>query len=324
MRAFVTGATGFIGGHVARKLRERGDDVAALVRSPDKASALRELGCELVQGDLSDEAAIRSGCEGADTVIHVGAVYKVGIKSSEHEAMWDANVRGTERVLDSAHETGATRIVYVSTVNVFGNTHGELVDESYRRDESEGFLSCYDETKFRSHEIARDRIAKGAPIVIVQPTAVYGPGDHSEIGNMIEQTRKGKLRMKAFPELGLVFVHVEDVAEGVLLAHDRGKVGESCILGGEKGTMGGLIDKTAELSGRKPPRMTLPPLLARLSAPLGPVVGPAMGFPPNLGEAIKASNGVTYFARDDKARRELGYSPRGLEEGLRQTLEAAS
>jgi dihydroflavonol-4-reductase len=324
MRAFLTGGTGFIGRQVARKLRERGDDVVALARSPERAAPLRELGCEVVEGDLSDEEAIGRGLEGCGSAFHVAAVYKVGIPKSERQAMWDANVGGTERVLDAAIEAGTGRIVYVSTANVFGDTHGQVVDESYERDRSEGFLSCYDETKFGSHEIARDRIAKGAPIVIVQPTAVYGPGDHSEIGNMIEQTRKGKLRMKAFPELGLVFVHVEDVAEGVLLAHDRGKVGESYILGGEKGTMGGLIDKTAELSGRKPPRMTLPPLLARLSAPLGPVVGPAMGFPPNLGEAIKASNGVTYFARDDKARRELGYSPRGLEEGLRQTLEAAS
>jgi dihydroflavonol-4-reductase len=119
-------------------------------------------------------------------------------------------------------------------------------------------------------------------------------------------------------------VHVEDVADGILLAHDRGQLGESYVLGGERGTMGDLIEKTAELSGRRPPRLTLPPLMAKLSAPLGPLVGPALGFPPNLREAIRASNGVTYLAKDDKARRELGYSPRGLDAGLRQTLEAAS
>jgi nucleoside-diphosphate-sugar epimerase len=324
MRAFLTGGTGFIGGQVARKLRERGDEVVALARSPEKASRLRELGCEVVDGDLSDADAIERGVRGCDSVFHVAAVYKVGIPKAERRAMWDANVGGTEHVLDAAIEAAVGRIVYVSTANVFGNTHGDVADESYQRDESEGFLSWYDETKYRSHQIARDRIAKGAPIVIVQPTAVYGPGDHSEIGNMIEQTRTGKLRMKAFPEMGLVFVHVEDVAEGILLAHDRGQVGESYILGGERSTMGELIDKTAELSGRKPPRMTLPPLMAKLIAPLGPVIGPPLGFPPNLGEAIKASNGVTYFARDDKARRELGYSPRGLDAGLRETLEAAS
>jgi nucleoside-diphosphate-sugar epimerase len=99
-------------------------------------------------------------------------------------------------------------------------------------------------------------------------------------------------------------------------------VGESYVLGGELSTMGDLVDRVAELSGRNPPRLTLPPTMAKISAPLGPLVGPAMGFPPNLSEAIRAAHGVTYYAKDDKARRELGYSPRDLDTGLRQTLEA--
>ena len=322
MRAFVTGATGFIGGHVARKLRERGDDVVALVRSPDRATTLRELGCELVAGDLSDAPAIRRGCEGADSVFHIGAVYKVGIPSSEREPMWDANVRGTERVLDSAHEAGAKRIVYISTVNVFGNTHGELVDESYRRDEREGFLSWYDETKYRAHLVAENRIGKGYPIVVVQPGGVYGPGDHSEIGNMLEQAATGKLKLKMFPETGLMLVHVEDVAEGVLLAHDRGKIGEAYVLAGERARMGELVERAARIAGRKPPRATMPSALIKASAPLGRVVGPMMGFPPNLRELIRVSDGVTYWARDDKARSELGFQPRDLDTGLRQTVGA--
>jgi nucleoside-diphosphate-sugar epimerase len=236
--------------------------------------------------------------------------------------MYDANVRGTERVLDAAREAGVGRIVYVSTVNVFGNTGGDVVDETYRRNEADGFLSYYDETKYRAHQVARDRIAKGYPIVIVQPGGVYGPGDHSEVGNIIDQTRTGKLRMRTFPELGLNLVHVEDVAEGILLVHDRGKVGESYVLGGQITTMGELIDRVAALSGRRPPRLTLPAALAKLSAPLGPVVGPALGFPPNLGETIRAAHNVTYWAKDDKARHELGYSPRDLESGLRETLAA--
>src|SRR5215212_2420567 len=208
MRVFLTGGTGFIGGHVAAKLRERGDDVVALVRSPDKAAKLRELGCELVEGDLSNAAAIRRGLEGAEGCIHAAAIYKVGIPKKERGPMYESNVNGTETVLDAAMDAGVKRIVYVSTVAVFGNTKEQVVDETYQRDESEGFLSCYDETKYRSHQIAKDRIAKGAPIVIVQPGGVYGPGDHSEIGNFIDQTRKGKLRAKAFPEVGfnLVFV----------------------------------------------------------------------------------------------------------------------
>jgi dihydroflavonol-4-reductase len=320
VRAFVTGATGFIGGHVARKLRERGDDVVALVRSPDKASGLRELGCELAEGDLSNEDAIRKGVEGCDAVVHVGAVYKVGIPKSEREPMWDANVRGTERVLDAAQEAGARRIVYVSTCNVFGNTHGEVVDESYRRDESEGFLSYYDETKYRAHEVAEDRLGKGYPIVIVQPAGVYGPNDHSEIGNMIDQARTGKLKLKMFPETGFMLIHVEDVAAGILLALDKGEIGEAYVLAGEQIRMGELVDRVCEMSGRKPPRGAMPGVLIKASAPLGPVVGPLMGFPPNLRELVRVSDGVTYWATDEKARRELGFEPRDLETGLKDTL----
>jgi nucleoside-diphosphate-sugar epimerase len=324
MRVFLTGGTGFIGGHVAAKLRERGDDVVALVRSPDKAAKLREAGCELVQGDLSDTAVIRRGLEGADACIHGAAIYKVGIPKKERQPMYESNVNGTENVLDAAIDEGVGRIVYVSTVGVFGNTKEQVVDESYQRDESEGFLSCYDETKYRSHQIAKDRIAKGAPIVIVQPGGVYGPGDHSELGNFIEQTRTGKLRAKAFPQLGFNLVYIDDVADGILLALDKGTIGESYVLGGQLARMDDLISKTAELSGKKAPKATLPVALMKVSAPLGPLVGPVMGFPPNFGEAIKASDGVTYWAKHDKAMRELGYSPRDLETGLRQTLDAAA
>src|SRR5215211_1071490 len=152
MRVFLTGGSGFIGGHVARRLRERGDDVVALARSAEKAAPLRELGCEVVEGDLSDVAAIGRGLEGCDAAIHAAAIYKVGIPKSERQGMWDANVKGTERVLDAAIDAGVGRIVYVSTVNVFGNTRGRVVDEDYERDEADGFLSCYDETKYRSHQ----------------------------------------------------------------------------------------------------------------------------------------------------------------------------
>ncbi len=324
MKVFLTGGTGFIGGNVAAKLRERGDEVVALVRSPDKAAKLRDAGCELVEGDLASSAAIRRGLEGADACIHAAAIYKVGIPKKERQPMFDSNVTGTENVLDAAVDAGVSRIVYVSTIAVFGNTNEQVVDESYQRDENEGFLSCYDETKFRSHQIAKDRIAKGAPIVVVQPGGVYGPGDHSELGNFIDQVRTGKLRAKVFPRMGFNLVYVDDVADGILLALDKGVVGESYVLGGQIARMDDLLSKTAELSGKKVPKATLPPALMKLSAPLGPVVGPIMGFPTNFGEAIKASDGVTYWARHDKAMRELGYSPRDLETGLRQTLDATA
>ena len=318
----MTGGTGFIGGRLVRKLRERGDDVVALVRSPDKALELERLGVQLVKGDLTDVDAIRRGTEGADGVFHGAAIYKVGIPKSQREDMHETNVRGTERVLDAAMEAGVPKVVYVSTVNVFGNTNGQVVDESYERDTGDGFLSYYDQTKYESHRVALDRIAKGAPVVIVQPGGVYGPGDHSEIGNMIDQASKGKLFAYMFPETGFNLVHVDDVAEGTILAFDRGEVGQSYVLGGEISTMKTLVDKTSEIAGRKPPKRELPVGVLKAVAPVGPVIGKVMGFPPNFKELISVSDGVTYWAKDDKARERLGYTPRDLDTGLRQTLAA--
>jgi dihydroflavonol-4-reductase len=321
MKAFITGGTGFIGEKVVKRLRDRGDDVVALVRSREKGAKLEQMGATLVEGDLSSSDAINAGVQGCDAAFHIAAVYKVGIPKSEHEAMYDANVRGTERVLDAAFEAGVSRIVYVSTVNVFGNTKGEVVDESYERP-GDDYLSYYDETKYLSHQVAKERIEKGVPVVIVQPGGVYGPGDHSEVGNVIDQTRSGKLKALPFSGLGLNLVFVDDVADGILLAHDKGKVGESYVLGGEITTMRGLVDKTAAIAGRKPPKRDMPSGVIKLAAPAGPLVGKLMGFPPNFRELISASDGVTYWAKDDKARSELGYSPRDLDTGLRQTLDA--
>ncbi len=322
MRAFVTGGTGFIGSRLAAKLCERGDDVVALVRNPDKASELQQKGVELIEGDLTDVDAIRRGVEGADACFHGAAIYKVGVPKSQHEEMYETNVRGTERVLDTAIQAGVPKIVYVSTVNVFGNTGGQVVDETYKRPPGD-YLSYYDQTKYEAHQVALDRIAKGAPIVIVQPGGVYGPGDHSEVGNMIDQFRTGKLPFVPFPDLGLNLVHVDDVADGCILAHDSGEVGEAYVLGGEIATMRGMLEKVAAITDRKPPKRTMPTGLIKAIAPGGRVVGKLMGLPPNIRELVSVSDNVTYWAKDDKARTRLGYAPRDLDTGLRQTIAAS-
>ena len=185
--------------------------MVVLARSPEKAAGLD---ADVVQGDLGDADAIRRGMEGCHAAFHIAADYRVGMPNSKRESMYDSNVRGTERVLDAAADAGVDRVVYVSTVNAFGNTRGEVVDETFKRDESNGFVSYYDETKYRAHKLAQERAAQGAPIVIVQPGGVYGPGDHALLGQMIEQASTGKMPAKAFPELGLNMVHVDDVADG--------------------------------------------------------------------------------------------------------------
>ena len=321
MKAFVTGGTGFIGGYVVRKLRARGDDVVALVRSPGKAKELEELGCELVRGDLSDQDALRDAMRGCDSVFHIAAAYKAGIPKSECPEMHDANVGGTERTLDAAVDAGVSRIVYVSTIGYFGNTKGRVVDETYVRTPGD-WLSCYDETKYLAHEVAKDRIKKGAPVVIAQPGGVYGPGDTSDAAEIVMQMALGKLKFMTFPGVGFNFGFVEDIADGIILVHDKGDLGESYVLGGEITTLGDLVKKAALIAGRKPPRVTLPAFLVKASIPIAPLVTKMMGMPPNLRELIKSADGVTYWATDAKARRELGYSPRGLDEGLPETIAA--
>jgi nucleoside-diphosphate-sugar epimerase len=322
VKVFVTGGTGFIGGHVVRKLLERGDEVVCLARSREKGRRLESLGAEVVEGDLSDAAAIRAGMEGVDAVIHGAAIYEVGIPKEQRTPMYEANVLGTETVLRAALDQSVPKVVYISTVAAFGNTHGEVVDESYEHTGTD-FTSYYEETKYQAHQIAKRLIAdEGLPCVIVQPGGVYGPQDHSSLGAMINQFVDGKLPMLAFPDLGMNLVHVEDVADGVLLALDSGTPGEAYVLGGQITTMREMIDTAGRVAGRKPPKRSMPTGVLKLLTPIGPLVGKVMGQPPNLSELISSADGVTFWARHDKAMKELGYSPRSLEPGLRETLAA--
>jgi dihydroflavonol-4-reductase len=321
VKVFVTGGTGFIGGEVARQLRARGDEVVCLVRSLEKAAKLAELGCEPVAGDLGDAAAIRDGIEDCDAAIHAAAMYEVGIPVSQHPAMWEANVAGTERVLTAAREAGVARVVYVSTVGVFGNTHRQVVDESYEHPGRE-FTSYYEETKLEAHRIAKRMIADGLPGIVVQPGGVYGPGDTSQVADLLEQFFAGRLPLLPFPELGICLSHVEDIATGILLALDKGEIGATYVLSGPVTTMREAIETVAGLAGRRAPRRAMPVPLMKAMTPIGPLVGRLMGQPPNLRELISSADGVTFWASHEKASRELGYAPRGLEEGLRQTLAA--
>ena len=319
MRAFVTGGTGFLGARLVDRLLQRSDDVVCLVRSPEKASGLRRQGCALVEGDLLAREAMEEAMRGCDAVFHLAADYRVGVRDAARESMERSNVEGTRTVLDAAHAAGVPRIVYVSTVAVFGNTGGEIVDETYEHP-GRSFTSKYEETKWRAHLVAKEKAAAGVPVVIVQPGAIYGPGDKSAVGDQLSQAARGKLPAVAFPQLGLNMVHVDDVVEGILLALDKGEPGESYVLGGQITTLREAIESAARAAGSKPPRLNVPTGLLKLLAPVGPLVGKAMNAPPNLREVISTSAGVTFWARDDKARRELGYAPRDMQTGFRQVF----
>lgn len=322
MRVFLTGGTGFIGGAVARLLRERGDEVRALVRTPAKAAELEALGCELVAGDLSDEAALREACRGMDAVVHGAALYEVGVPAERRAAMVDTNVGGTERVLGAALAAGVRRAVYISTVAVFGDTGGQVADEGWVRPDDGSYTSVYEETKVLAHRRAAEIARQGLPLVTVQPGVVYGPGDPSAVGDLLDRFLAGRLPVLPFPDLGVTPVHRDDVAAGVLLALDAGAPGECYVLAGEPVRMRELVAELAAVSGRRSPRLALPTLLVRAVAPAGRLVGPLLGFPPNLREVLSSSDGVTFWASAKKAEHDLGFRSRPLREGLQELVAA--
>lgn len=328
MKIFMTGATGFIGGATARLLTGQGHQLTCLVRDRSKASGLEDLGCTLVDGDLSSRPRLAEQMAGHDALLHNAALYEVGIPKDRIPVLRKANVEGTVNTLEAALEAGIPRVLYVSTCAAFGNTHREVATEDYRRpdlDNPDGldFTSVYEETKYEAHQIAKNLIkTRNLPCVIVQPAGVYGPDDHSELGATMSQFLDGKLPMVPFPEFGTGLTHVDDIAAGFALALDKGEVGESYILNEGNYTMRQALEAVGELAGRKVPKRNMPTPVLKALRPIGPLVGKIMDQPPNLAELISSADGVTFWADGSKARTELGWHPRDLKTGLRLTLEA--
>jgi nucleoside-diphosphate-sugar epimerase len=325
MRAYVTGGSGFIGLELVRQLRARGDEVVAMVRQASRGDRLRELGCELLEGDVATMAhdALTNAIRDCDAAFHLAGTYRIGIPASAHAAMYATNVVATEHVLDAAISAGVPRIIHLSTGNLYGGKHRQIVDETYRRPQPPVFLSYYDETKYLAHVAAEERIAAGAPIMIAMLGTVYGPGDPSQLGEVVAQAMDGTLPAVTFPDLGLNMVHVEDVAAGILLVHDRGRIGESYNLGGVRATVREVVRLAAAVGGHRPPRLTIPTWLLRAISPLGVVIAPVLGVAPNLREVIRAADRVSYGVSDVKARSELGYATRDLDAGLRTLLSSS-
>jgi nucleoside-diphosphate-sugar epimerase len=320
MRIFITGGAGFIGLTVVRRLVARGDRVVAMVRDAERAASLHDLGVELRIGDLSRTPAIVDAMRGNDAAIHLAGDCRIGIAARERQAMHDANVGATHRVLDAAATAGLERLVHASTVNVFGNTHGRIVDERFRRDLADGFLSYYDETKFLSHRAVEERIAGGAPIAIAMPGTVYGPGDDSAIGQQLRGAYEGTLRYRAVTNVGISATFVEDAAAGLVAVLDRGRIGESYILAGQNVRLEDAMTAAARLGHRHLPRLAVPPTALHLAARMPGGLARLAGLPEDLGEVLRSSEDVTFWASSAKAAADLGYGPRDIGSGLRATF----
>jgi nucleoside-diphosphate-sugar epimerase len=314
MRYAVTGATGFVGGELARQLSKAGHDVVALVRTPERAV---DLHAELIAGDLQDQAALDRLCNSVDGLFHVAGWYKLG--DPHPEEAWRVNVEGTANVLAAARRADVPRLVYTSTLAVNSDTRGQIVDEGYH---FEGrHLSVYDETKARAHDLVDAQARSGLPVVVVQPGLVYGPGDTSQTGALTAQVLAG--RRPLVPAGGQVcWGHVEDVARGHVLAMERGAVGEAYFLAGEPSSLAAALRRLARLGGKPRPRV-IPRAAVRLAEALSDLAGRVVQLPADYSaESLRASQ-ATYLGTPAKAERELGWSARPLEEGLRALVAAA-
>lgn len=318
MKYFVTGATGFIGGRVTRQLVAAGHSVVALARDPQKASGLQALGVTISLGDVTDKSTLREPMRGVDGVFHLAGWYKLGRKDKRPGIA--INIEGTRNVLETMRDLGIRKGVYTSTLAVNSDTHGKLVDESYRYNGPH--LSEYDRTKWVAHyEIAEPMMAAGLPLVIVQPGVVYGPDDTSSMGDAIMRYLKRTLpltpRYTAFS-----WGHVDDIAHAHILAMERGKTGETYIIAGPTHTFIEALEIAERITGIRAPRWHPGPAMTRFIAFQADIVGAIFPLPEVFaGESTRVSAGTTYIGNNAKARRELGYAPRALEVGLKETLE---
>ncbi len=316
---FVTGATGFIGGEIVKQLVGRGHKVAALVRSPGKAGMLKALGVEIHPGDITERETLKAPMAGVDGIFHVAAWYKVGVKEPLADQI---NVDGTRNVLQTMRALEIPRGVYTSTLAVFSDTKGAVPDETYRYDGPH--LSEYDRTKWIAHyRVALPKMEEGLPLSIVMPGLVYGPGDTSGMHTALIDLLRGRLPMTP-ARTAFCWSHVEDTARAHILAMEKGRPGETYIVAGPRHTFEYAFDLAASIARVRAPMFHPGPHMMRMMAATTRFVGRFFTMPPAFTpEALRVLAGTTYFGSNDKAVRELGISPRPLEEGMAQTLEHA-
>ncbi|MGO8949248.1 MAG: NAD-dependent epimerase/dehydratase family protein [Ktedonobacterales bacterium] len=317
MKYFVTGATGFIGGHVTRQLVASGHQVVAVIRSPEKAKDLADLGVTLHRGDVTDKESMRAPMQGVDGVFHIAGWYKIGVKDTSPGER--VNVMGTRSVLELMKELNIPKGVYTSTLAINSDTHGRIVDETYHY--RGPFLSEYDRTKWVAHyEVAEPMIAEGLPLVIVMPGLVYGPGDSSMIRGVFVQYLRRKLPVIPSGS-AYSWGYVDDVARAHVLAMEKGKFGDSYIVAGPSHMLTEAMALAESITGVPAPRHVAP-ILLKAAAPVMGIVEQIIPVSDEYSsEYLRVSAGVTYLGTSNKAQREWDYQPRPLRQGLTQTLQ---
>jgi len=256
MTSLVTGATGFVGSHVARLLAARGFRVRVLVRRSSRIDNLAGVDCEPVQGDLRDGESLRHAARGCDAVFHVAADYRLWSRNPRE--LYESNVEGTRNMLLAARQEGVPRIVYTSTVGVLGIPGDGSPGTECTPVSLADMVGHYKRSKYLAEEEARRLAAEGLPVVIVNPSTPVGEGDikPTPTGRMIVDFLNG--RLPAYVQTGLNLVDVQDVAQGHLLAFERGVPGRRYVLGCQNLTLREILALLAEITGRRAPRVQIP------------------------------------------------------------------
>jgi dihydroflavonol-4-reductase len=317
--ALVTGANGFLGAHVVRALVARGTQVRALLRDGADRRGLERVDCEIVIGDLRDSGAVEGAVRGCNEVYHVAADYRLWV--IDEAPMYAANVGGTRNLLEASRRAGVTKIVHTSTVGALGIGTAGIGREDTPVALGD-MIGPYKRSKFLAEQLALEAARDGLPVVIVNPSTPIGALDFkpTPTGRIIVEFLNR--RMPAYVETGLNLACVEDVAQGHLLAAERGRIGEKYILGGENLTLQGMLQRLAARSGLPAPRMRIPYAVA-----LGFAFGAEAVARTITHRAPRASVTEVRMARkkmffdSSRARAELGYTPQPIDEGLSRAID---
>jgi dihydroflavonol-4-reductase len=319
-RVFLTGATGFIGGRLARALSARGYRLRCLVRSRSRAADLAALGAELVVGDAADARALAQGLENARFAYHLAGSYDLGVVDAA--AMQNVNVEGTRAFLAALRAASVERAVYTSSTAALGPVAAGEGDETL---EYHGpYPSVYHRTKTEAHHLARAAQREGAPLIIVCPALVYGPGDEGPSGRYLRDVLKHRVPGLATRPTWFSYVHVDDVVDGMIAACERGTIGATYVLSGEHATANDFTRMIARAGDTWAPPLRFPQAMIRMTGVLMDAIGRVSGvrLPISRELADVAANGERWLHSHARATAELGYAPRPLAAGLAETVRA--
>jgi len=321
MNVFVSGATGFIGIQLGKRLAGMGITIHALYRSDLKADLIRAEGVKLFKGDILDKTSLLNAMEGCEAAYHTAAF--AGVWSKDPSMVYQLNVDGAMNVVRAAEKCGIRRLVVTSTAGILGPAEKEAVDENSPPPTT--FFTTYEESKFQLEKMLLGRTESNPEVVVVNPTRVYGPGYLSEsngVTKMIKQYIEGKWRLiPGNGENSGNYVFVEDVVSGHLLAMEKGNPGERYVLGGENISYNQLFQYTREASGIQQRLFKIPLWVMLTAASLMQLISKLTGRPPMIVPNLVRKFNHNWMVSSEKAIRELGYQPIRAKEGVRRTIE---